>query len=151
MFDIRDSADIKSVNCNKNVNSYSLVQTVEENESNCTSAEIKRDNESKTLERRMGGMPLRRFSSLLNNKQIRNANVMSQHAWRDEQIHGKETIRLRISSPRSKATFVKAGAHERSKRSNKLMSRRLFLHRNNELQSNAILAHDILRDKAKDV
>ena len=57
VFDIRDSSDSKLVNFNKNGNIYSLVQTIGENESNCTYAEIKRENEAKPLPRRMGGIP----------------------------------------------------------------------------------------------
>ena len=96
LFDIRCTADSKSINFNKNVNIYSLVQPVEDNENNYTSAEIKRVNEAKTLARRMGSMHLRGFSSLLNNKRIINANVASQDARRGEKINGKEIIIIRI-------------------------------------------------------
>ena len=62
-------------------------------------------NEPKNLVKRMGLMPLKMFSSLLNNKKIRNANVTSQDPRRGEEIDGKEIIRLRSSSTRNKATL----------------------------------------------
>ena len=68
MFDIRDSADSKSIKFSKKFKSYSLAQSTEENENNHKCAEIRKVNNAKTLARRMGGMPLMRFSSLLNNK-----------------------------------------------------------------------------------
>ena len=50
---------------------------------------------------------MRKFSKWLNNNYIRNTPTTSKDARRAENMHGKEVVRLRSLSVRSKSRYVK--------------------------------------------
>ena len=71
--------------CVKNKNklhAYSLLQTIDANSSKYTIDQTRMANKEKYLSKRMVDMPLRRFSSYLNDSLRRNTSVISIDARR---------------------------------------------------------------------
>ena len=88
--DVRSNAEVvPRINTKQHVNNYSFAQNAEENIKKHEPAQVKAASEAKSLAKRMGGILLREFIKLLNQKCIRSTAFTPKDARRGELTHGK--------------------------------------------------------------
>ena len=83
---------------------YSFLQSVSDLKSNFTRSELDLAEKAKSLCKRIGSPPLRKFSKWLNGGLLDNCDVTSKDARRAKVIHGKEVVKLRGKATRPSQT-----------------------------------------------
>ena len=90
----------------KSVNSYSFIQTVEENKSHFTRREIEGADKARRLYRLLGRPNWNKFLRALNNNRIRNCPVTAADAKRAMFIYGREVAKIKGITTRQKPDHV---------------------------------------------
>ena len=91
---------LKSVN--NNLQTCSLLQTVNTSTSQFSVVESKRENEAKFLTKQIGGMPFRKSSSNISNNSIRNTTLSSVDDRRASETRGTGVGNLEVHQPKAK-------------------------------------------------